>query len=447
MKRMIPFLFSILLTLLLVACTQPQSETQAVPAQAEAHFTETPAAVTIELTPVATEEPTAVPTPEPTDTPEPTPTPTQTPTPTPEPTPTPTPEPTATPEPVVAFADEFTIVTAARKTTLNLKAPNYKDLPKEYHAEVRLEDGTVVGSATLKAARNSKIDITIPEGSPVRTSLYLYLEGTSYPIHSYDIAVVDKTYEPVRGNYERNDKMVAFTFDCAYGEKNTDWLLDTLKQYNAHATFFMTGGWVGNHGPWIRRMIEEGHELGSHSISHPRLTEKSVNTAVKEIKGASDRIYELYGYRVHLFRPPYGSTNATINSISRFFGQEVIMWGQTAKDASGWEGERIIELLKKEVVPGKIILCHNAAPELKVFLVPTLEWMSKEGYTFGTVSELMGWTWDDTFAPGTEPAYLLEQQAAADAEPVELAEEVDPDTTETEESESAPADGAEQTTP
>lgn len=331
-----------------------------------------------------------------------TPVPTDTPTPTPSPTPTPTPEPTPTPVPFLTLSNDFTLVTPERAARLVVRCDNYKELPKEQAVEVRLADGTVVGSAVLEQKKENKLYVTLPLGLSARTTLYLFAEGTSYPIHTTDVAVIDETYAPVLGNYERDDKMVAFTFDCAYGEKNTDWLLDTLAAYGIHATFFMTGSWAGNHDRWIERMIADGHEIGNHTMTHPRLTETSTANALNQITRTSDRIFEKYGYTVHLFRPPYGATNATVNTIARYCGLEVIKWGQTSKDASdGWTGDRIIKLLLKELQPGDIVLCHNGAPELRNYLEPVLTELVNRGYTFGTVSELMGWTWDDdvTAAP------------------------------------------------
>lgn len=398
MKRFL-LVCMLIAALLLIACTvtPPVEIPDATPEPA-------PVAVevaTVTLAPTDTPEPT----PEPTATPTPTPEPTDTPEPTATPTPTPTPEPTATPEPIVLFNDTFTLITPNRDTKITVTSPNnFKDLPDKTTAEIRLADGTVVGSAALRRASKNTISVKLPDGCPPRTTLYLWLEGTDYPIHTFDVAVLDKTYEKVRGNYEREDKMVAFTFDCAYGETYTDWLLDTLKKYNVHATFFMTGSWMGNHGPWIERMIAEGHELGSHSMTHPRLTEASLDKIVDEIYKSANRLWEMYGYRTHLFRPPYGSSNATIHAVSRFYGMEVIQWGQTAKDATdGWTGERILKLLKAEVEPGEIILCHNGAGTMKVYLPAILEYLIDQGYTFGTVSELMGWEWDDRPAVASEP--------------------------------------------
>lgn len=360
----------------------------------------TPAPAEKTALPVEAEELTAEPTAVSTETPSPEPT--EAPTPTPEPTdtpsPTPTPEPTPTPDPVLHFNDEFLMIKPGRAVKIELIADDPKQIDKDQKAEIRLADGTVVGQGKLGQRQKNSISVTIPAGSAVRTTLYLYLEGTDYPIHTKDIAVFDDQYEKIKGNYERTDNMVAFTFDCAYGDANTDWLLDTLKKYNIHATFFMTGEWMSGHGKWIERIIEEGHEIGNHSQSHPNFKGMSEKDIYRQINLPNERMLEEHGYRIHLFRPPYGWSGGTAHTISRYLGCEVIQWGQTSKDATeSWKGDQIIKLLLKETEPGDIILCHNAAKELRNYLVPVIEEFIARGYTFGTVSELMGWTWDDTY--------------------------------------------------
>ncbi len=322
--------------------------------------------------------------------------PTPTPEPTATPTPSPTPEPTATPEPQAAFQDLFRLLTPGRAATVPVENRSF---PAGTAVEIRLQDGTVVGSGKLKAGKTD-ISVNLPEGSPVRTTLYLYAAGQDWPVHERYVAVADKDYLPTEGNYEREDKMVALTFDCAYGEENTDWLLDTLREYGIHVTFFMTGRWAGNHGPWIEKMLADGHEIGNHTQNHLRLSEQSAEKIVSEITQVSRILYQNHGYITHLMRPPYGGRNTKVNSVTRYLGYEVIMWGQTAKDATeGWTGPRIRDLVIREVQPGDIILFHNGANTMHVYLKPIIEELISRGWTFGTVSELMGWDWTDVPPP------------------------------------------------
>lgn len=385
------------LTMLMgIACAKPApqaAESATPPATAEPATPEptgTPQTVELTITaaptPAPTEAPTPVPTPVPTDTPVPTAT----------PTPSPTPAPTATPVPEAAFTEEFQLITPGRKTSV---AVNNSALPAGTAAEIRLSDGTVIGSGKLKAGK-SEIMVTVPEGTAVRSTLYLYAGGADYPIHAKDVAVLDNSYEPTIGNFEREDKMVALTFDCAYGEQNTDWLLDTLRSYGIHVTFFMTGNWVGNHGPWIEKMLADGHEIGNHTQNHLRLSDQTPKTIIREVTQVSQALWNNHHYVTHLLRPPYGGRNAKVNSIIRYLGYEVIMWGQTGKDATaGWTGDAIRKLLIKETQPGDIILLHNGANTMHVYLKPVIEEFLSRGWTFGTVSELMGWDWTDVPLP------------------------------------------------
>ena len=385
----------LLLLLVALACSKPAevAEVRATPAPTEAAVTPAPTmgeVQTVMLTVPPTAEPTNAPTPVPTPEPTPTPVPTDT------PTPSPTPPPTATPEPQAAFTDQFQMLTAGKRAVL---AVNNKSLPAGTSAEIRLEDGTVVGSGKLRQGK-TEIAVTLPEGCPVRTTLYLYTAGQDYPVHQRYVAVTEKDYLPTVGNYERTDNMVALTFDCAYGEQNTDWLLDTLREYGIHVTFFMTGRWAGNHGPWIEKILADGHEIGNHTQNHLRLSVQTPDTIIKEITQVSQILYQNHGYITHLMRPPYGGRNVKVNTVTRYLGYEVIMWGQTAKDATeGWTGPRIRDLVIREVQPGDIILFHNGANTMHVYLKPIIEELKSRGWTFGTVSELMGWDWTDAEPP------------------------------------------------
>ena len=169
-------------------------------------------------------------------------------------------------------------------------------------------------------------------------------------------------------------------------------------QASTAAAFSSTGGWMMAHGPWIERMIEEGHEIGSHSWSHPRLTKETAAEIERQIVRPYEKMLEEHGYKIHLFRPPYGASNATVNAISRFYGQEVIRWHQTTKDSfDDVPASKILDLIAKETVPGSIIICHNGAKQMKNYLVPMIEDLTGRGFEIVTVSELMGYTWDDTY--------------------------------------------------
>lgn len=296
------------------------------------------------------------------------------------------------------FDTAFKVYTPGRTGDISVICADFNKIKKPYPVSVRLADGTEVGSGQVRA-KTTKIKITIPDGQAPRCTLYLFENGSDTAVDTFDVAVVDKSYVAVTGNYDRDDKMIALSFDCAFGETNTMYLLDTLQKYNARATFFAIGNWVSNHyDPWISRMLAEGHELGCHTMTHPRLTKKSNESIIKEINKAEDMMKDrLDGYTTHLLRPPYGSHDLRTDAVIRFLGYEVIMWGITGGDSRDnvtWK--QVYNKVIDHVKPGDIVLLHNGARTLPNYLEPLLQELTRQGYTFGTVSELMNWEPADT---------------------------------------------------
>lgn len=317
--------------------------------------------------------------------------PTATPEPTATPTPTDTPVPTATPFSPVVFDPVFYVMRPGREAEIKLVCGEYRSLNEPIPVEIRLADGTVVGTADVGSRETVRAVCTLPDGLLPRTTLYLWQEGGTYPISTLDVAVTDANYQPISGNYDRSDKMVALTFDCAYGEPFTDYLLDTLRDYQIHVTFFMTGGWINTHGPWIETMIADGHEIGNHTLTHIRFSQSTALEIEREISGVSDKLLENFNYTTQLLRPPYGSRTEVSDAVTRYLGCDVIMW---AIDSHDWDtsytASKIISRVLDNVKPGDIILFHNAAPLTDRTLVPILDSLIEQGYTFGTVSELIG---------------------------------------------------------
>ena len=105
---------------------------------------------------------------------------------------------------------------------------------------------------------------------------------------------------------ETEEKNIAISFDAAWGDEYTNELLDILKKNNIKATFFMTGGWVEKYPESVKRMAAEGHELGNHSENHKNMSKLSKEENLKEIMDVHNKVKELTGQEMNLFRPPYG---------------------------------------------------------------------------------------------------------------------------------------------
>ncbi|MFD0478865.1 polysaccharide deacetylase family protein [Nonomuraea thailandensis] len=184
----------------------------------------------------------------------------------------------------------------------------------------------------------------------------------------------------------RRVKCVALTFDDGPG-KYTDALLRSLAAYRARATFFVVGQNVAAYPGIVRRTHAAGHEIGSHTWSHPDLTKLSA-AAVRSQFARTDRaIRAAIGITPKLVRPPYGAFNATVRSQA---GRPVVMWSVDTLDWRYRNSAKVARKAIKAVRPGSVILFHDIHPSTVRAIPKVLKSLSKRGYRFVTVSQLFG---------------------------------------------------------
>ncbi|MCR4667412.1 MAG: polysaccharide deacetylase family protein [Desulfovibrio sp.] len=129
-------------------------------------------------------------------------------------------------------------------------------------------------------------------------------------------------------NMEEN--LCALTFDDGPAP-TTLLLLDLLKQYNIHATFFMLGQMVNHYPDIVMRVAEEGHEIASHTYSHKNLRRLSYLKQKEELERGFDSLASL-GIIPSYLRPPYGSFNEMTTEIAASLGLDVVLWSMDSKD-------------------------------------------------------------------------------------------------------------------
>lgn len=187
-------------------------------------------------------------------------------------------------------------------------------------------------------------------------------------------------------------KCVALTFDDGPGE-HTGRLLDLLSSRDVRATFFVIGQMVAADpgGHTVRRIVDEGHEIGNHSWSHPPLAELPHAAVRRELQDTENIVQRLTGVRMRVMRPPYGSTDEDVAAETRREGLAQILW---SVDTLDWRDRASTVVAKRAggAKPGSIVLMHDIHPST-VDAVPTvLDTLARKGYTFVTVSELYGKT-------------------------------------------------------
>lgn len=182
--------------------------------------------------------------------------------------------------------------------------------------------------------------------------------------------------------YPENGNKVYITFDDGPTEAITPWVLDTLKQHNAKATFFCLGKKVEMHPEIFERIKAEGHAVGNHSYSHLKGWENGTGQYVQDIDLANDIIGST------LFRPPYGriKTNQVRILKKRY---KIIMWSLLSMDYSRWvTPRRCAKIVLNNLRTGSIIVFHDskkAEKNMKRALVKLLKEVKRRGWEFGVV--------------------------------------------------------------
>ncbi|MDA2814686.1 polysaccharide deacetylase family protein [Nocardiopsis sp. RSe5-2] len=190
---------------------------------------------------------------------------------------------------------------------------------------------------------------------------------------------------------QADTKCVALTFDDGPGARTPD-LLDTLAEYDAPATFFQTGRTIDKYPETVRRAYAEGHEIGNHTINHPDLTTLDEAGVRDELAPVNERIRRETGSVPVLMRPPYGATDDTVAEVSADLGLAQILWNVDTEDWKDRDAEIVAERAIEGAEPGAIILMHDIHGTTVDAVPAILEELTDQGYTFATVSQMLGET-------------------------------------------------------
>lgn len=186
-----------------------------------------------------------------------------------------------------------------------------------------------------------------------------------------------------------DEKVCAITFDAAWDDSDTDKLIEILDKYNAKATFFIVGDWAEKYPQSVKKFFESGHQIGNHSDTHPHIDGLSEQKILQEIKACDDKIETITGVRPTIFRGPYGEYNNTVITAAQNAGHKVIQWNIDSLDWKKLSSEQIEDRVRKRISPGSIMLFHNGVENTPDALIKILDHLTKEGYKFVTVSELI----------------------------------------------------------
>lgn len=190
-------------------------------------------------------------------------------------------------------------------------------------------------------------------------------------------------------NVSVEDKVCSLSFDAAWGNEDTQDLIDILASYDIKATFFVVGDWVDKYPESVKALYDAGHEIMNHSDSHPYMTQLSASEMLEEISVCNDKIEAITGEKPILFRPPYGDYNDLLVSTLRDNGMYAIQWNIDSLDWKDPTPAEMQERIMEKIVPGSILLFHNAAVNTPDALPGIIEALINEGYSFEKISDLI----------------------------------------------------------
>ncbi len=184
---------------------------------------------------------------------------------------------------------------------------------------------------------------------------------------------------------------IYLTFDEGYENGYTAKILNTLKDNNVKAAFFITGPYLSEHQDLVKRMVEEGHTVGNHTIHHPSLPEKDDSQIEEEVLGLERAFSEKFGTKMKFLRPPKGEYSERSLSITSKLGYCNLFWSFAYDD---WHRDKIRgpEYAYKKVISnlhnGAVLLLHAVSKDNADALDIIIKGARAAGYEFGNVEEL-----------------------------------------------------------
>lgn len=190
-------------------------------------------------------------------------------------------------------------------------------------------------------------------------------------------------------NVETTENKVAFTMNCAWNADDIDKILEVLKQNNTKITFFMVGEWIEKFPEAVKKINEEGHEIASHSDTHPHVNKLSYEENINQIEKSNEKIEKITGKRTQIYRPPYGEYNDTVIKAAQDKNYYAIQWNLDTLDYTGLTGTEMWNRLKDKIKAGDIILTHNGTKHTADSLDMLIKNIKEKGLEVVTISNLI----------------------------------------------------------
>nr|WP_154655195.1 polysaccharide deacetylase family protein [Pontibacillus halophilus] len=189
-----------------------------------------------------------------------------------------------------------------------------------------------------------------------------------------------------RGNPEK--EMVSFLINVSWGEEHIPTILETLKEHEVKATFFVEGKWANKHVNLVKMIGEEGHVIGNHAYNHPDMNTLTNEEIRYQIEETNKILKAIIGKSPLYFAPPSGSYNNQVVQIADELGMETILWTVDTVDWKKPTTDVMVNRVLSKIHNGATILMHPTPPVANGLDVLIREIKEKE-YKIGTVPSLL----------------------------------------------------------
>ncbi len=182
---------------------------------------------------------------------------------------------------------------------------------------------------------------------------------------------------------------IYLTFDLGYENGYTAKILDILAEKDVKAVFFVTMSYCVRNPELVQRILDEGHQLGNHSVNHISMPTLTIDQMVEEIMGLHDYVYANFGYRMHLFRPPKGEYSERSLAVAQNLGYQSVNWSYAYRDydvANQPDPAEALEKVTAAAHSGAIYLLHGVSATNAEILPELIDAFRQAGYVLALFS-------------------------------------------------------------
>lgn len=232
-------------------------------------------------------------------------------------------------------------------------------------------------------------------------SAYAALDGSKLgwgpggPVDELNRSQGALSYQEKYGKYDahfigQNSKKIYLSFDQGYENGYTTPILDTLKEKNCPALFFLTGHYVKTQPELIQRMMDEGHTLGSHSTDHICFPDTPLESCKEDVEWLHSYVKDNFNYEMSLFRFPAGEFSEKTLKLMQDMGYKSVFWSFAYRD---WETDNqpdpteALNTIVSKAHPGAIILLHSVSSTNAEILGQVIDELRAQGYEFASFEE------------------------------------------------------------